>query len=269
MVAKNKVEIISKDSEGNEVKYFVTRPKSDDFKKAQIVANQAFKDAVTSGAMLRSRLEDFMIEQGLWNEEKQKLLEEIDKKLVENLKKLKAGGMKLSEARQVALEIRAGRMQRLLLETKRTELDEFTVESQAENARFDYLVSVCLKDEEGKPVFESLDDYKEKSTESYAAKAAAALASMLHGLDQNWEANLPENKFLKKYNFVNEELRLVDKSGNYVTSDNRLVDEDYNYVNEQGEKVDINGNKLDDDGLPIIESQPFLDDDGNPIIDPE
>lgn len=265
-MAQNKVEIKSKDLEGKEVTVYVTRPTDEDYKKAQIASNTAFKDAVMSGAMLRSKLNEFMLEQGLWDDKKQKRLEELENTIRDNLVKLKSGGIKLTEGKEMALEIRSARMERTLLEAKRQELDEYTVESQAENARFDYLVSVCVKDKKGKPIFKDLDDYKQKGTEPYASEAAGALANMLYGLDQDWESNLPENKFLKKFKFVDEKLRLVDKDGNYITKDGKRIDENYRYIDENGNFVDADGNPVDEDGLPIVETQPFLDDDGNPIV---
>jgi hypothetical protein len=96
--------------------------------------------------------------------------------------------------------------------------------------------------------------------------AAQNLANMLYGLDNDYESNLPENKFLKKYKFVDEKLRLVDKKGRLIDNEGRLIDESGRYVDENGSFVDKFGNKVDADGDYIVEQQPFLDDDGKPII---
>jgi hypothetical protein len=111
-----------------------------------------------------------------------------------------------------------------------------------------------------------MEDYLNRSTESVALMAAQNLANMLYGLDNDYESNLPENKFLKKYKFVDEKLRLVDKKGRLIDNEGRLIDESGRYVDENGSFVDKFGNKVDADGEYIVEQQPFLDDDGKPII---
>ena len=91
-------------------------------------------------------------------------------------------------------------------------MDANTAEGLADNARFDYLVSVSVFDNDGNSYFEDIDDYKRKSSDTVAIKAAGEMANILYDLDPQFENNLPENKFLKQYKFVDEELRLVNQS---------------------------------------------------------
>jgi hypothetical protein len=264
-MAKNKIEIKSKDSDGKSVTMYVLRPTNDDQRKAQLVGNRTFKEALTSGAMLKSQLMTHMREQGLWDDDKQKRSDEFEKTIKEGLLKLKKGGIPLSEAKEVAINVRAARIARTLLETQFRELDEFTVESQVDNAKFDFLLVRCVKDKKGNQIFENVEDYHNKQEEPYAAEAANSFANLFYGLDPNWEADLPENKFLLKYKLVDENLRLVDSDGHYVTSDGKLLNEDFQYVDKDGNLVDEDGNRIDEDGLPLVEFSPFLDDNGNPI----
>ena len=266
-MAKNRIRVESKDLEGNIVTVYVVRPTKEQNAQAQIIASKIFKDAVVNGALVRKALDDILIKQGIWNSEKQSQVDKIDEEIRDKLIKLKSGGIKLSEARDLAVDVRIARMNRSLLLTERNAHDEFTAEAQSENGKFDYLCSVCIKDESGNNVFGSVDDYKEKSDEPYASAAAAKLAGLTYGLEENWESNLPENKFLSKFKFVDEELRLVNKDGRFVTKDGKLIDNDFRYINDQGEYVDVDGNRIDKDGLPVVEFSPFLDDDGNPILD--
>ena len=267
-MAKNRIKIDSKDSEGNLVTVYVTRPNVDENAKAQMVASRVFKEAVFEGAIARKKLEKFLVEQGLWSSEEQAKLDKIDEEIREKLIQLKKGGMKVQEARDLAIEIRIARLNRSMLVAERNDHDDKTADAISENAKFDYLASVCIKDEEGNPIFKDVNEYK-SSEEPYVVEAAAKLASMLFGLDDKWEENLPENQFLKKFEFVDEDLRLVNKDGKHVTKDNKLIDNDFRYINEQGEYVDVDGNRIDTDGLPMVEFSPFLDDDGNPIIEAE
>jgi hypothetical protein len=92
------------------------------------------------------------------------------------------------------------------------------------------------------------------------------LASMVYGLDNDFEKTLPENKFLHKYKFVDEKLRLVDKQGRLIDAEGRLIDDKGRYIDEAGNYVDKFGNKVDKDGEYLFESKPFLDEEGNPIV---
>jgi len=116
------------------------------------------------------------------------------------------------------------------------------------------------------PYFKDMEDYLNRSTEEVSALAAQNLANMLYGLDNDYEINLPENKFLKKYKFIDEKLRLVDKKGRLIDSEGRLVNENGRFINEEGKFVDKSGNLVDDEGDYIVDSQPFLDENGKPII---
>jgi hypothetical protein len=266
-MAKNRIKVESKDKDGNDVVVYVMRPNKDDNARAQIIASKVFKDAVLNGALVRKALEDVLVNQGIWNSEKQSKVDKVDEEIRDKLTKLKSGGIKLSEARDLAIDIRIARMNRSLLLSERNAHDEFTAESQSESAKFDFLCSVCIKNEKGENIFKDVDEYKEMADEPYVSVAAAKLAGLTYGLDDDWENNLPENKFLSKFKFVDNDLRLVNKDGKHVTKDGKLIDNDFRYINEDGEFVDIDGNKIDKDGLPVVEFSPFLDDEGNPIVD--
>jgi hypothetical protein len=117
------------------------------------------------------------------------------------------------------------------------------------------------------PYFKNLEDYLSRSNEPVAILAAQHLANMLYGLDNDYEKNLPENKFLKKFKFVDDNLRLINDKGKLVDEEGRLVDENGRYINEAGEFIDRHGNRVDDKGEYVVEHKPFLDDDGNPIAE--
>jgi hypothetical protein len=149
----------------------------------------------------------------------------------------------------------------------KTNLDTHTAEGQADNARFNYLVSACtVYKDNNRPYFSSYEDYMSKSNDSVAVLAAQNLAGMLYGLDSDYEEKLPENKFLKQYKFVDDKLRLIDKNGKLVDSEGRLIDENGRYINDKGEFVDKNGNPVDKEGEYVVEFQPFLDDEGKPVV---
>jgi hypothetical protein len=118
-------------------------------------------------------------------------------------------------------------------------------------------------------------------------EASSQLANMIYGLDPKYVDNLEENKFLKEFKFVNEDLQFIDKEGHLVDAEGRLINEDGRYIayrTEEGRKnkdpddvyfVNRKGEEVvcitNEDGeedwvkLELKERKPFLDDDGKPI----
>ena len=206
------------------------------------------------------------MDQGVWSVEKQEQHDTLIEGINDNEQTLARGGIKLSEAKRVALEMRVKRWRLRELISERTEYESNTAEGQAENARFNYLVSTCtVYNDTGKEVYSGIDDYLEQAGELFSLEAARVFANMMYGLEDDYEDSLPENKFLKEYNFVNDDLRLVNDDGELVDVEGNRVDKNGRYVNEEGNFVDREGARVSEGGDYIIESKPFLDDSGKPV----
>jgi hypothetical protein len=255
-----------------DVTVLVKKPNRKDLNDSQIAYNKAWRKSLEEKAILRQKLNDYLIEQGVWSDAKQKQYEEFIRKINDKELVLKKGGIPLKKAKSIALELKRLRADFRELISERTSYDNHTAEGSADNARFDYLVSVCVLDPSTKkPVFANLDDYNERGSESWAVKAAGELANFLYNLDPNYEKSLPENTFLNKFKFTDSEGRLVNKEGHLISIDEegveRLIDDQGYFVayDESGIQYFVNrsGEKIvrDED---IVEA-PFLDDDGNPV----
>ena len=229
---------------GEEEKEDIIRDKTFEYEQAaREVYNQTFNRCLKSGGILRQSLDKIMKEQGIWNEEKQSELTSLQMEMFENEKILDKGGIKLSEAKDIALKLRELRANIILLSAERNSMDSQTVEGQADQARFNViLVRTAVYNTTKKPVFANLDEYLNKSNEEWAFEIAQKLASVEYNYDEDFDKKLPENEFLLKYKFVNEDLALVNKDG---------------------EPVDLEGNVIEKEEEVVF--QPFLDDDGNPI----
>ena len=255
------------DVNGEEKEFEIKAVSLSDQREAQKIYNQAFSDAVKSGSIVRARLDDLLKEQGLWDDNKQANFVALQKQISENEKALSKGGISLKQAKSVAINIKKLREEMRNLIAVKTELDSHTAEGQADNARFNFLVSACVVYKDTKQrYFKSYEDYMNRSSELVAILGAQKTAYIMYGLDSNFEKNLPENKFLIKYKLVNDQLEYVDSKGRLTDEEGRLVDENGRFINEQGQFVDRNGNLVDNSGEPVVEFQPFTDDDGNPII---
>ena len=262
-----KTEDIKVEIDGKEKTFTVRSPSLADQREAQKAYNTAFTDAIKSNSVVRAKMDDVLEDQGLWNKEKQKKYETLQEQLLDGEKRLAKGGFSLIEAKKLALKMRNIRLEIRDLISVRTSLDNHSAEGQADNARFNYLVSACVVYKENdKPYFKDLEDYMNRMDDPVALAGATKLAEIIYGLDNDFEKGLPETKFLKKYKFVNDDLRFIDKQGRTIDSEGRLVDENGRYIDEQGNFVDKDGNKVDAEGEYVVDAQPFLDDDGNPVV---
>ena len=252
--------------DSKEVELCVVRPNVKQRQEGQKVYNKAFRDAVESGAILRGKVNNVMREQNLWDDNKEAEYRKLLEKINGAERKIKSGGIKLNQAKDLALEMRKDRAELRALTSERSSLDNNTAEGQADNAQFNYWVSSCtVYSETGKTYFSNYEDYLNRDDDPATGQAAGSLAMLLYNLDPDYEKKLPENQFLAKYNFVDEELHLVDKTGRRVDSEGRLVNKDGRYINEAGELIDIHGNRVNEEGDYVVEFSPFLDDEGKPI----
>ena len=273
MAKSNRIKVDSVDLEGKKKEIYIKLPSSEENKEAQLAYNKAFKEALQSGAILRQKLQKVMSEQGIWDDAKEEEYQAILQEINDGEKRLSKGGISLSEARQVALEMRRRRVDFRALIAERSSMDSNTAEGQADNERFSHLVYVCLKNSGGANLFKSKQEYEENANQPYVIEAAGQLAEKLYGLDPDYDRNLPENKFLEAYKFSDDATRLINKDGHLIDVDDqgveRLINEDGRFVayDEEGESYfdDRGGEKISEEGDYEAEFTPFLDDEGKPV----
>ena len=276
------------DNDDNEVVVVVKKPTAQDYNKSQIAYNKAFRQGLDSGALLRQKLTDYMKEQGIWDEKKEQQYESLVEEIGGMEDALKGGGIRLSEAKEVALKLKQKREDFKDLLSERNSLDNNSAEGQADNARFTSLVATCVFDASGNnSKFADIKAYEAQSDQPWAIQAASELANMLYNVDPNYDKNLEENKFLQEFNFIDEELRLINDEGHLTDVDGRLINEegrfiayrtkqgkqdkdsnDVYFVNRDGEEVVLVTNKEDEEEwvrLSLKERKPFLDDEDKPI----
>lgn len=264
---KNKEVFTVKGENGEEIELAALRPTPKQTVESQKVYNKTYAQGKRDGYLFRDELWDAMEKQGLWDTEKQKMYNDIEQRLSDNIEKLNKGGISKKEGKTLSLSVKIDRMLLQQLLADRVEMDAVTVEGTADNARFDYLVSVCIVyNTNGQAYFTSLDDYLARSTEQASIKAANTLAALINDSDPNYHANLPENKFLKRFGYVNEDYRLVNDKG-------ELVDTLGRRINDKGELIDDEGNVVDKDGQKVVVSDvdtaEFFDDEDDTKVEEE
>ena len=277
--------ITSTDRNGNPVTVIVRQPTPKEYRDSQVAYNKSFREALDSGALLRHKLTDYMKEQGLWDDAKQEQNDKYIQDLSDREDQLKAGGIPLVSAKKVALEMRSLREEFRLLLAERNMLDGNSAEGQADNARFNALVCLCIIDpRRQEPYFFDQDAYDSQADQPWVIEAASELANMLYGLDPNYDNTLEEHKFLKEFKFMNEKHEFINGDGHLIDTDidgvERLIDKDgrfvaYHddgeqyYVNRDGEEVVLVKDKDDKEEwvkASLADRKPFLDEAGEPII---
>lgn len=251
-----------------ELKFYVASPSIKDQKEAQKIYTSTFNEAIKSGSIVRARLDDIMMEQGLWDQNKQAKFDTLQREILDSERTLDKGGIPLATAKEIALKMRQNRAELRELISDRTSLDTHSAEGQGESQRFNYFVYACTfcADTNKKYYTCDYDTYISDNDDPVSIVAAQNLANLMYGLDEDFEKKLPENDFLIKYKFVNQDLHFIDKKGRLTDGEGRLVNEKGRYIDEEGNYVDKYGNKIDEEGNYDVEFKPFLDDAGNPII---
>lgn len=246
---------INRDGENKEIEIYVQRPNNDVVKMADRHKSKVWNQCIQDEILTKKELNVLMRKRGIWDENKDKEEEEITNDIIRLEKTLYHGQdgknkPKLSEGRDIAIQIRRKRSELRDLITEKITLEENTADNLSDNARFDFLVAHCTFYKDGTRVYKDFDDYNNKSADEVAFMAANLLGKMIYNLDNSFEKNLPENKFLSKFNLVNEDLSLVDpKNPNQlIDTKGRKIDENGYYIDDSGNRIDRDGNKLTKDG---------------------
>jgi len=243
--------------DGTKVTIYVVKPSNQVISQADIHRAKRWNECIRDNVITKKELKTLMEDRGIWDKSKSDKEDEIGSQISDLEKKLYRGEggkkPKVSEGKNLALEMRRLRSDLRELISERLGLEENTAESLADNARFDYFVANCtFYKDSGKRVYNSVEDYNKRSSDSVAFTAASMLGNILYNLDSDFEKNLPENKWLNMFNLTDNEGSLVNPEGKTVDSEGRLINEQGHFLDEDGNRVDANGIPLDKDGNYIL-----------------
>ncbi len=250
--------------------YAVLRPSMQVLIKANEMRRKTFNEELGVGTLLRDQLDEELRKRSLWSDDREARYQKLRQEVIDLEFSLASGGIKLSEAKEIAIDMRTKRQDMVEMLSSRTELDSNTCEGKADAVRFNFLFANCLVyNETGEPYFKGgLDEYLLKPEDEVALNGASEFFYLISDTE-DVDSKLPENKFLKKFKFANDKFRLVDKDGRLIDSDGKHIDEEGNYItwtsDTESIKVDVKGRPLDDKGNFAIEQSPFLDEEGTPI----
>lgn len=228
---------------GEETKTFLAKHPSPRIEaEANMHASRVFSKLVkekkdgNDGLLLRAQLDEYLRSVGLYTDEDIKVISTTTDEIKRLEAALEAGGVKKIQGRSLAIELRRNRYELLILLAKRMEYDKNTVEHHSENARINYIISKCLCNDDGTPVFNSVEDYEfdETGLKDDLIEVIRRIGSICSSYDTEYESKLIENKFLKKFGYCDDKFNLVDASGNLVNEKGERINEEGNLVDEYG-----------------------------------
>jgi len=275
MMSNKRTIVDTTDVDGKKIKLSVNKPTNKQIQEANMAYNLRMSELIRSGSksnqrlMLRAELDEYLQEMGIWTLKDQLEVEKLALEIRASELKLKQGGIKVSEGKSLALQMAEKRRKILDKHAKRLQFDSATIESQADNFRFEYLLVRCLTHaDDGKQYLKNHDDYLERQDEVAIVDGAKALANMLYGLDSNVTDNMYEMQWLKNAGMIDDDGKYRGKDGTTVDRDGRLVDENGRYINNDGQLIDTFGRLVDENGNLIVEDgKPFIDDETGEEID--
>lgn len=251
------VNITQDDGSENKVSIVVKSPTPKMLSDAQRKGAVVWANCIKEGVLTKDELEIILEERGIWSKSHKEKQARITQEITNIERMLFIGGnsrkMSATKGRELALSMRQKRDEMRDLMAKRLAMESNTAEALSENAKFDYLVSQCVYDENGEQYYSTHEEYSLDSNGPIAFQAAQELASMLYSLEDDFESKLPENVYLKEFKHVDDELRLINKDGNLVDSEGRTINDIGHFLNAAGERVDKDGYRLTADGMYVSE----------------
>ena len=242
---------------GDKVTIYVKKPSNEIISGADIHRAKRWNECIRDDIITKKELATLMEKRGIWDKSKSDKEDDISSKITTLEKDLYRGRNgkkpKVSEGKELALEMKKLRIELRNLISERLSLEENTAEALSDNARFDYFVAHCTfyKDSD-KRVYNSVEDYNSKSSDAIAFTAASMLGNILYNLDSDFEKNLPENKWLSTFNLSDDKGNLVNSDGQQVDSEGRTINELGHFIDDKGNRVDANGVPLDEDGNYLL-----------------
>lgn len=240
--------------DGTVKKVTIRKPSAKDIDQADTIRAAKVAEIIKSKEKILSRYEidGYLRSNGIWTVEDEQKVVDINKEIHALLEKLRKGGLKISEGREIAVSITKKRIEAIRVSSKRRVFDDSTIESQAEHERNDYLAFACTVDNEtGEQLWDTWEDFKEDRSSDAYYTCAQNLISVLNDDADEFEKKLPENRWLRKYGFIDDELRYTDrKTGKFVDEDGNPIEKNNKEIIDQIQ--DLQGE--------INEESPFVDD---------
>lgn len=227
--------------------------------ESQPIYAAALRQAVTDGLYLKVELDKVLEAKGLLNTEKEQvrideLRSELKQSEISLRKRIGPAGSLLSkdEGRKLALHMRKLRGQ--IGDIGQTILSLYTnsAENFASNEQNKYLIFATTLTESGSTYWKNFEEFKTDSDNPVYGPAISSFLKV-NGADNSVEKEYPENKWLVRMGYLNNDLEFIDSKGRLIDEDGRLINKDGRFINDNGEYIDKYGNRVDEKGNLLVE----------------
>jgi len=257
------------DTDGKPLHLAIIRPTNRINQEANMAYNLKVAELIRKGSqnnsqrlLLRAELEEYLSQMGIWTLQDALDVEKLALEIRAAELMIKQGGRLTSEGKTLALQMAEKRQMIMEKHAKRQQFDSATVESQAENFRFEFLLVKCLIfADTGKPFLKNHSDYVDRQDEVAIIEGAKIIANIVYGLDANVHEHMFEMQWLKAAGMIDDDGRYIRSDGTLTDRDGRLVNKDGRYINQEGQMVDTFGRPVDTHGNLLVDvAKPFIDD---------
>lgn len=243
--------------------FVVVRPSRKDVADARREHVRVLTALLREGALLAKEVDNVARQRNLWDDDREKRAREIGEEIRALLPVVKGQVEKTTKAaaRAAAIRIRVLRMELMDIGEERRSLYRLTAEDKASDAEFHFLLVRCVRTNDNRPVWATVDQMVEDERDELRDKAVQALMRLYYGADSaTVQRDLPENQFLLAHGYCDADLTLVDPAtGRRVDVEGRPIDEKGRLVDADGHLVDERGVRINEDGTPAGPVYPFVD----------
>jgi len=183
--------------EGVATQYFIGMPTADQVRKADWEHAKVYNRALKEGVLTESEMRTILKERSIISDDHDLLGQELRIKLAEKLIEMERENDK--EKRSI-LALDAAKLREEFFQWNQSITGPMssTCEHMANEARTEFLTSAILQDNDGKPVWESYEDYCEEGDLVLQSKARFEVMLWMQGVESDFLENTPENLVLRE-----------------------------------------------------------------------
>ena len=182
--------------DGKEHELYIEKPSAKDIEQSQFEKAKAFKRGLENNLYLKKEMDKVLRDRGVWDDELEDEIKTLTEELGEKINSLSEGGIKLSEARDLAISINKLRNKIASKTRVRQDFSNITADGMSQQAELDYLVSSCTvyKNNRKKNYFQNYSDYLDRKNDVDAFVIAQRYAEIMYDAIFD-EKRFPENEF--------------------------------------------------------------------------
>jgi hypothetical protein len=190
--------------------YYVLRPTQKQTVDAELIYKTKYSEALRYGALTTAEALRIIEERGIYSKQDAKYVASLLKEVQEIGTKLQTEES-IHKGIDLIGEIEEKRYEILKTNQKRNTVLDNTSESYADEKRLQFYIVSCTFQEDGKPVYETVDDLVDASDTKLAAEATKFTIYVIANQGEDFRRDWPDYKWRVKQGLVDENLNALDE----------------------------------------------------------